>query len=381
MNRRAFLRRSLCTAVGAAVGESLWARAARSAPGGLGPGPYGPLLPADANGFELPAGFRSRVVARGNELVPGTNHVWHGRADGAAVFPVPGGYVYVSNSEKSVGGVGALRFDHDGNLIDAYSICSGSTRNCAGGATPWGTWLSCEETTWGRVFECDPTGVQPQVVRPALGTFKHEAAAVDPAERRLYLTEDQTDSALYRFTPDVWGSLESGLLELAVVTAGVVSWVPVPNPNPVSGQIQTRNQVPEAALFRGGEGIVWSRGHVYFTTKGDNRVWDYHPATATLGILYDAALDPIRQLTGVDNIAASRAGDLLVAEDGGNMELVMLTPDYAPAPLLHIVGQDSSEIAGPAFDPLGRRLYLSSQTGGPSSDGITYEVSGPFRRL
>ena len=107
-------------------------------------------------------------------------------------------------------------------------------------------------------------------------------------------------------------------------------------------------------------------------------MWRYDTRTELLTIVYDAALDPGMQLSGVDNVTAARSGDLFVAEDGGNMELVMITPDGVAAPLLRIVGQSSSELAGPAFDPYGRRLYVSSQRGG--GNGITYEITGPFRR-
>jgi secreted PhoX family phosphatase len=117
---------------------------------------------------------------------------------------------------------------------------------------------------------------------------------------------------------------------------------------------------------------------VYFTTKGDNRVWDLDTREDRLTVLYDAALDPTMQLTGVDNVTAGRSGDLLVAEDGGNMELVIITPGGVVAPLLRVVGQDGSELTGPAFDPTGRRLYVSSQRG--AGLGITYEIAGPFRR-
>lgn len=381
MRRRDFLGRAALAALGAATGSSLWARAGRACLALGGPGPYGPLQPPDANGIQLPSGFRSRVVARGGQLVGETGHRWHPAADGGATFRVPGGYVYVSNSEvdlRAVGGVGALRFDHRGRLLDAYTICWGTTRNCAGGATPWGTWLSCEEISRGIVYECDPTGALPPVRRPALGSFRHEAVAVDPELRRLYLTEDEVDGNLYRFTPTLWGDLAQGLLEVATVTQGHVSWTPVPDPNPIPQRQSTRRQVPGARDFNGGEGIVWQSGVVHFTTKGDDRVWRYEPRSETLDVLYQASLDPIRTLTGVDNITASRAGDLIVAEDPGNLELVLLTPDCVASPLVRVTGQAGSELTGPAFDPLGRRLYFSSQRA--EGAGVTYEVTGPFRR-
>jgi hypothetical protein len=376
--------RSGLVAVGAAVGSSLWSRAALACPAVTGPGPYGLLSAPDANGLQLPSGFRSRVVARGGEVVEGTQHVWHRAADGGATFRVPGGYVYVSNSEvlNGGGGVGALRFDYRARIQGAYSICSGTTRNCAGGATPWGTWLSCEETNRGMVYECDPTGVAAQVVRPALGSFQHEAVAVDSEERRLFLTEDRPDGRFYRFTPTAWGALDAGVLEVATVTMGAVTWTPVPNPNPGTLETPTRVQVSQSTSFNGGEGIVWSGGLVYFTTKGDNRVWRYDPKNEFIDLFYDAALDPGTLLTGGDNVASSRSGDLIVAEDPGNLELVLLTPDCVASPLVRLTGQTRTELTGPAFDPLGRRLYFSSQFWGADggTGGITYEVTGPFRR-
>jgi len=352
--------------------------------------PLGPLGPPDENGLCLPPLFRSRVVARQGDLVPGTGYRWHVAPDGGATFATPGGWIYVSNSEGVPGGVGAIRFDPSGRSIDAYPILSGTRRNCAGGATPWGSWLSCEEVSDGLVYECDPTGARPAVPLPALGRFQHEAVAVDARERRLYLTEDQADGALYRFTPNAWERLDGGVLEVAVgvlfPTASPsarpesLGWQPVPNPTPGPGQMPTRRQVLGTRPFAGGEGIAWDRGHVYFTTKLDNRVWDYETSTQRLQVLYDVNLDPNRQLSGVDNVATALSGSLLVAEDGGNMELVLVSLDGRAQPLLRVVGQNGSELAGPAFDPRGLRLYVSSQRGSDGR-GITYEVTGPFFRL
>jgi len=379
MDRRDFLRLGVATTAGALVGSSLWSDAlAACAPAQAGPGPYGPLLGPDANGIMLPDGFSSRVIARAFETVPGTGHEWHIFPDGGAVFRKRRDWIYVSNSEF-VGPLScsAIHFDRSGNVVDAYPILEGTRTNCAGGATPWGTWLSCEEHNEGHVWECDPTGQTPGVMRPALGTFKHEAAAVDPHRRVLYLTEDKSDGCFYRFRPHRWKDLSAGTLEVAVVgPQSKVSWIIVPAPNDIS--MPTRYQVAQATPFAGGEGIVHFRHHVYFTTKRDNRVWDYDVRARTISVLYEAGLDPVEQLTGVDNIAASRGGDLIVAEDGGNMELVMISPDRVASPILRIVGQGGSELTGPAFDPRGERLYVSSQRG--DTFGITYEITGPFRR-
>ncbi|MEZ4260615.1 MAG: DUF839 domain-containing protein [Polyangiaceae bacterium] len=347
----------------------------------------GPLGAPDALGVRVAAGFTARVVAEtGKAPVPGKPYVWHTAPDGGATFPAPdGGWIYVSNSEVPfVGGVGALRFDASGALVDAYRILDKTQANCAGGPSPWGTWLSCEEIPKGVVHECDPRGERPAVVRPALGTFRHEAVAFDPVRHHVYLTEDEPDGALYRFTPlglnkHGFANLAEGALEVAVVaTDGAVSWKRVPEPS-FTGDVATRAQVPDATKFDGGEGIWWHEGVLYFTTKGDNRVWALDTAAQRMSTLYDAAKQTDALLTGVDNVTVSCCGDVLVAEDGGDMQVVAILPSGQAKALLQVTGHDKSEITGPAFDPSGTRLYFSSQRGvGNNGVGITYEVSGPF---
>ncbi len=378
VKRRDFLRLSGMLGARLAVSTTFFALGCEMTP-------YGPLMGADANGIRLPPGFTSRVIGQFGEVVPGTNHMWHRKPDGGATFRTRTGWIYVSNSEvpNGGGGVGAIRFDRRGKILDAYTICSGTSFNCAGGATPWGTWLTCEETPTGWVYECDPTGGAAPVRRDPMGRFKHEAVAVDPVRRHLYLTEDAFTGGLYRFTPNSWRDLSAGTLEIAeVYDTDKVRWHIVPNPTPFVqfGETPTRLQVPESFKFRGGEGIVYSRGMVYFTTKFDNRVWEYDATSETIRIFYDDDFEPTPILTGVDNLEVSRKGELLVAEDGGNMELIILSTTGVAQTLLRVENQNTSEITGPAFNPWGDRLYFSSQRGNPDTPGgTTYEITGPFR--
>ncbi|WP_026360401.1 alkaline phosphatase PhoX [Amycolatopsis nigrescens] len=383
MDRRNFLRAAVLGAGVTAFGNTL-TPSALAAPAQNGPSPYGPLQPADANGVQLPNGFTSRVVARSGQQVAG--YTWHNAPDGGAVFADGSGWIYVSNSEVTPGGgASALKFDSSGNITGAYRILGGTRQNCAGGAMPWNKWLSCEEVDLGFVYETDPHGpASAAVQRPAMGRFKHEAAAADPVRKAIYLTEDVSDGCFYRFVPNTWGDLSSGSLQAlkaGSATSGSFTWGTVGDPD--GSPTATRNQVSGAKRFNGGEGLHYANDTAWFTTKGDNRVWQLNLANSTYELAYDDSLvsPGSAPLTGVDNVTGTVSGDLFVAEDGGNMEICIITPDDIVAPFLRITGQSGSEICGPAFTPAGNRLYFSSQRGtsGSSSGGITYEVTGPFR--
>jgi secreted PhoX family phosphatase len=374
VRRREFIGGALGSVAALAFGGAL-----RHGGGSAG---YGPLAAPDANGIRLPAGFRSRVVARGGRPVPGTGYRWHPAPDGAACFPASdGGWILVSNSETLEGGASAIRFRPDGRVADAYRILAGTMQNCSGGATPWGTWLSCEEIEDGRVWECDPDGRRDALVRPAMGVFKHEAAAVDAAGRKVYLTEDLMDGRLYRFTPDRWPDLAAGTLEVAtVVPGGTLRWTRVPDP--AARRTPCRRQVPASTPFKRAEGIWIEDGVLYLATTGDSRIHAYDMRGGRVEVVYDGLAARDAPLIRVDQLTASPAGELFVCEDLATEEIHVgvLARSGEVSRFLAVTGRehDGSELTGVAFDPSGRRMYLASQRA--AGAGAVYEITGSFRR-
>lgn len=385
--RRTFLRASAAGAGGLALG-GLLPRDASAAPATTVGSPYGALGPYDANGMSLPPGFTSRLIAQSDQPVGGTGYVWHRASDGMGAFQEIGGegWYLLSNSETGGGGggVSAIRFNGYGDIIGAGSRLTGTTRNCSVGITPWGTLLTCEEHDRGQVWEVDPTGSKPPVVLPDLGVFQHEAACVDE-EDRVYLTEDKPDGCLYRFTPVAPPDLTGGgLLEVAILDPDgtTVTWQAVPDPQ-FTGATPTRDQVVGALVCNGGEGIAFDRGIVYFSTKGDRKIWTYDVAASKLDLLYDLAQaggdTPLRE---VDNITVSRHGDVYICEDGDNFEVCMITAGRRISavvrldPAMHGAA-GSNEVTGVQFNPYGDRMYFAAQRS--FTHGAVYEIQGPFR--
>ena len=378
MDRRSFLR-SATVATGGILLTSRLSDPAFAEPV-AGDGPYGPLLAQNADGIQLPRGFTSRLIAVSGEPVAKTSYVWHLDPDGGACMQrADGGWIYISNCEQpdGKGGAAALAFDASGAIVDAYPILTGTNRSCSGGITPWGTYLSGEENgTTGRVFECDPTRRSQGVHRPLLGAFAHEMIAVDPATGAVYMVEDLPDGRIYRFEPLRRGDLTAGNLFAArVASNNSVSWE--------STNTVAPNRTVTTVAFNGGEGAWIMRGSLYFTTKGDVRVWRLNLRTQVLSVFYDAAAVRSTTLDAVDNLVGHEAsGDLFVAEDGGNLEVGLLNTYGQPfvAPFLRFVGHDQSEVSGLAFAADGTRLYVTSQRGTDGVTGMLYEISGPFRR-
>lgn len=167
-------------------------------------------------GIMLSTGMSVRVIARANQKVKLANNKlsaipFHSMPDGAHVFPLPNGYVYVSNSEMKDGhgGVYGVYFDRNGKVTGYKKLLSGTTRNCSGGSTPWNTWISCEEYAKGQCWQVDPNPASEHFGKPEMtvlgqdgGNF--ESVACDnsnPTKPVFYLTEDAEDGALRRFRP------------------------------------------------------------------------------------------------------------------------------------------------------------------------------------
>ena len=389
LNRRDFIRSS-AIAAGALSFNPTFLRGAFARQAKPGPSPYGELRAPDTNGLRLPEGFSSRLLGRGTLPVPGTTYTLPAFPDGAAIYPQDdGGWIMAVNSEHPLpgqGGASSLRFDRDGNVVDAYRILGGTQTNCSGGKTPWNTWLSCEEHEEGHTWDCDIYGQKPAVELPALGTFSHEAACVDPIGKRVYQTEDEGDSGFYRFTPDSYPDLTKGLLEVAIVDKhGLVEWKRVPDTAAMT--TPTRRQLPGMTKFRRGEGLFFEYPFAYVTTTSDSKIHAYNVITETMEVLWSG--DEVKEnspLVDTDQMTKTEAGEIFVCEDEGELRISVLSADgRIVAPFLQLDGPEhtsspefGNETTGIVFDPSGTRMYFSAQRS--YAWGAIYEITGPFRR-
>lgn len=378
-------------------------------------GGYGPLV-KDPNGIlDLPQGFQYKIISKAGDRMPNGDLVPAGH-DGMAAFQGPNNTtILVRNHELgtnspfpvngknpwsigAAGGTTALVVSPEREVISEYVANSGTIRNCAGGPTTWGTWLTCEETRelgHGFVFEVDPNDPENDMSKTPIrdmGYFSHEACSVDPATGIWYLTEDSNPSFLYRFTPhnrsQKLGFLqEGGILEAAAIEELTNSAASTFKTGQTFG-IVWKQVKPERAKedardlgciqFSRLEGSWFAAGALWFddTSAGDKRlgrVYRYFPATNTLELFYESS--DSNDLEMPDNITITPWGDLWIAEDGGGSDRIIgLTPEgnvytFAENKL------NGSEFAGPAFSPDGNTLFINMQ-----SPGYTFAIWGPFAR-
>lgn len=431
-SRRKFFAIAGTTAVGTLMVSPLEGLLARKAFGQkLGRG-YGLLLP-DPNGLlDLPSGFEYQVISRTDTLMSDGN-LEPSNHDGMAAFPGPKNTtILVRNHELSNstgtrvpgvevpnpydpicrGGTTTLIVGPDRQLIKQFGSLGGTIRNCAGGLTPWGSWISCEEDTTtpsptnrvikphGYNFEVPASATSPVDPVPlvAMGRFNHEAVAVDPETGYVYQTEDRGDSLFYRFIPTVPGQLkEGGILEALKIISkplGVntntgfvvgeklaVDWVNIPDPNPTTtDNVRVQGFNLGAARFNRGEGIWYNdnngKGEFYFTATsggpvGGGQVWRYIPGDETIELFVESQSKD--ELDMPDNIVVAPFGDLILCEDGnGENFLRGVTPNGELYNFARNALNDS-EFAGACFSPDGRTLFVNIQT-----PGITLAIWGPW---
>lgn len=427
---------------------------------------FGSLVADRKRVLDLPEGFSYSVVARAGEemsdglLVPAL-------ADGMAAFPgennrinlvcnheneaferqnspfgrdlerldrIDKDYIYDFGGGRTPGNGGTTTIIYDPasrQKEDQFLSLAGTELNCAGGPTPWGSWLSCEETfsdpgaasasSWpysavlrderhGYVFEvpAGAKGLAKPVALRDMGRFEHEAAAVDPASGVVFLTEDRHRSLFYRYIPNVPGSLHEGgkLQALAIASeeqfdtrnwiesdampANVwmdTRWVDIDDVDGDANDLRLRGYENGAARFARGEGLCYADGSVFFTCTigGPQRlgqVFEYRMSASEgsgdernepgqLRLLAQAEHDSI--LRNADNLTMSPWGDLIICEDtADHCGLVGIRPDGSKY-MLADNPYTTSELAGVCFAPDGKTLFVNIQ-----EPGATLAIIGPF---
>lgn len=409
-----------------------------AAPTGTGGSDYGALLPDPAGLVDLPRGFSYRVISKLGDAMSDGGTV-PDRADGMGCFDLGGGKLaLVRNHELQPqhdgGGASGAAYDTRARslvplpggtttmVLDAetlaverqYRSLSGTIRNCAGGVTPWGSWLTCEEDVstpdgrinkeHGYVFEVPaaaPGPVDPVPLK-AMGRFNHEAACVDPATGIVYLTEDRRDSLLYRFVPTHPGELARGGTLQALVLDGLTDtrnwegrnvavgdwhegrWITLDNVEAPEDDLRQRGAARGAALFARGEGIWMGDGEFYFAcTSGgaakEGQIFRLRPhmhGADALQLFFESTSK--EQFSYGDNLTIAPDGHLVVCEDQYTDTIANhlrgITNDGRPYPLALLRLQ--TEWAGACFSPDGRTLFVNAY-----SPTRTLAITGPWHWL
>ena len=465
VTRRSMLTGLSATALGFAGLKRLSEAPAHAQPPSTG---YGPLVRDPERLLDLPSGFSYRIVSRQGEAMSDglrtpaafdgmacfpvrgapdrvalvRNHeIWpddtDGGAFGAGLGKVPRGKIFdfAADGRPKLGGTTTLVWDlRRQRLLRSHLSLAGTCGNCAGGPTPWGSWLTCEETIekdaplvgrpHGWVFEVpsQAPGLVDPVPLTAMGRFVHEAAIVDPATGIVYLTEDRPDGLLYRFLPEMRGRLARGgrlqalglvddrerdlrnwpadgarfagrgsMIALAGRTA--VRWIDLDGVDSPDGDLKERGSARGALRFARGEGLAVSRvrgGSEIFvscTMGGPARmgqVWRYRPSPAEgrpgeadrpgeLELFVESR--SAERLKNCDNVAVSPWGDLILCEDGPDDQPQYLRGVTPLGELYTFAANTYTEFAGACFSPDGSTLFVNAQ-----SPGITFAVTGPWRR-
>lgn len=416
---------------------------------------YGDLVPDPQQLLDLPQGFSYRIISQlGQKMSDGylvtdnadgmgcfalgrgrvalvRNHELRARALTNAPWPGPatGPKICFDRTSDGIalpGGTTTIIYDLRKQRIESeYLSLAGTIRNCAGGITPWGSWLSCEEDVTragdgvgadhGWVFEVPASakGLVDPVPLKAMGRFNHEAAAVDPRTGIVYQTEDRPDGLFYRFLPAAKGDLAKGGSLQALgfrdapgggdsrnwtgigIEAGhpkQAVWIDIASPESPGDDLRMQGLAKGAALFARGEGVHMGDGELYFccTSGGAKKlgqVMRYRPSRFEgqpgdkdepgLLALHVESADPATMHYG-DNLTVAPNGHLIVCEDqGGDVvdnHLRGVTPAGDTYPFARLRTQ--TETAGACFSPDGKTLFVNI-----FSPTKTLAITGPWARF
>ena len=386
----------------------------------------GLLVPGQHDGMAAFAGPEGRtILVRNHELDYGESSAFGERDELLRLVDAARLYDRRPGAPIAPGATTTLVYDtRAGKLERHFLSLAGTLRNCAGGPTPWGTWISCEEpevmgpeprhTSHGYAFEvpASPTpGLAAAVPLKAMGRFRHEAIAVDPRSGIVYLTEDRPDGLFYRFVPNAPGRLAAGgalqalvILDRRsaetfnfaardVVPVGVplaAGWVGVDDVEAPADDLRLQGFAKGAARLARSEGLAFGSGALWIAcTDGGaarkGQLWRYVP---------DADEDPRRTagkaagrlelfaepndgavVDGPDNLVLAPWGDLFLCENGPGENFVRgVTPAGEPYPFARNA-MNASEFAGATFAPDGTTLFVNMQ-----EPGLTLAITGPWER-
>ncbi len=475
LSRRAFLRSSALATASAAVSLGFLGCSKtliQKVPGFRPPEPF-QFVPSANRLLDLPEGFTAHAFSRTGEKMD--DGLWvPGLHDGMAAYPGPNGKtLLVRNHELQathkdigpfgwnnehipraavdkfydngsgelpcLGGTTTLVYDTRTKTLEKHFLSLiGTIRNCAGGLTPWNTWITCEENVQkaentyqadhGYNFEVPVSAeisLAPAVPLKAMGRFNHEAVAVDPKTGIVYQTEDRGDGLIYRFIPDKPGELAAGgklqALKLRDLKGAdtrnwrnrtqkmfwwtynpipvgeplAVEWVDIENVESPNDDLRVQGVDDKAAAkFARGEGI-WHGGdaersefYIACTNGGivyKGQIWKYMPSPdegtsreeqnpGTIQLFIEP--NDSNLMENADNLTVTPWGDLIICEDGPNEEfLVGVTPEGHLYRFARNAG-NMSELAGATFSPDGTTLFVNIQ-----SPGITLAITGPWHDI